>query len=449
MASTVDDRMVTADQHSSSADFASQDPLHLFKSMFVVSTLIFSQPDTADSVLESLSNWVSSACPSSAGLSGYVVFTGGRFFHLIEGDSQKVDEYFTHLCSDHRVCTVHLIRLHRDSHREFPDGTLHFTNLDKSDNSENDNTLSGEFLLKAIRTILLDFADLNSMLDHYTQPAIRTLVKKGLNPVTTPATIRRRVILFTDIISFSTLSEKMDVHEIVHLVNTYFTLVTRIVNAFGGHVTKYIGDCVMSYFEDGDEGAKKAVKAGFEILQATAVLRKKFVQTSSVLQVLYGGVGIAEGFVIESNIGCDSCEKESNRWLDYTIMGDTVNQASRIEGMTRFLPRLLLFSGNVRKHITSENVNLKPSQPIISMGSFQLKGRAEQVELFSIEDECTDRAGIDPISRIQEFLIKSDSSSQSTCPPATSQDTDHGQYDQVQDAQQEREFEHAIMYRED
>jgi class 3 adenylate cyclase len=133
-----------------------------------------------------------------------------------------------------------------------------------------------------------------------------------------------------------------------------------------------MGDCVMAYF-DGDR-ANEAVKASLEILSELEILRSQ-APTHSPLCVLYTGVGISKGIVLEGNIG-------SQTKKEYTVIGDAVNVASRLEAITRKLNRFLVFSADVRLGLSDR---WKP----IRLGDFHTKGRDEIVEVYSIDDFLT------------------------------------------------------------
>jgi len=130
-------------------------------------------------------------------------------------------------------------------------------------------------------------------------------------------------ILFSDIKGFTALSENLDPQAIVGLLNVYMTAMTEIIEEEGGIVDKFIGDGIMAVFAGGNPTghAGGAVKAGLRMQQRLAEIRDK----SPNLKNLMMRVGVNTGDVVAGNIG-------SQTRMDYTVIGDNVNVASRLEG---------------------------------------------------------------------------------------------------------------------
>lgn len=140
---------------------------------------------------------------------------------------------------------------------------------------------------------------------------------------------RELTIMFTDIRAFSTLAEKMRPWEIAELLNRHFNLLAGCIEAEGGTVDKYIGDSIMAFWGAPDEMADHAARA----LRAAAAIQHAVLDDIR-RQRLIGGVevavrvGIHTGPVVVGNIGSESR-------LNYTVVGDTVNIASRIEALAK------------------------------------------------------------------------------------------------------------------
>jgi class 3 adenylate cyclase len=140
---------------------------------------------------------------------------------------------------------------------------------------------------------------------------------------------RELTIMFTDIRAFSTLAEKMRPWEIAELLNRHFDLLAGCIEAEGGTVDKYIGDCIMAFWGAPEEMADHAARA----LRAAAAIQRAVIDDIR-RQRLQGGVevavrvGIHTGPVVVGNIGSASR-------LNYTVVGDTVNIASRMESLAK------------------------------------------------------------------------------------------------------------------
>jgi class 3 adenylate cyclase len=194
-------------------------------------------------------------------------------------------------------------------------------------------------------------------------------LNKGINPLKTPTHLANKIIFFSDIFAFSSLSERLPISDVVELVNHYLSLVTAIITAHQGEVYKFIGDSVMAAFEA--DQADNALHAAMEILAALDASRQQ--NHNKALGMLYAGIGLSYGSVIEGNIG-------SPLKMDYTLLGDAVNTAARLESLTRQLPYALLFSREVQQRCQTS------TWKIIDLGMHSIKGRSEAVALYSIDD---------------------------------------------------------------
>jgi adenylate cyclase len=155
-------------------------------------------------------------------------------------------------------------------------------------------------------------------------------------------------ILFTDIRSFTTISEKMDPQQLVGLLNEYFTAMVGIVMSEGGVVDKYIGDAIMAVFGapvPKEDDAVNAVRAAVKMRRALEELNGRLAARG--MARLRTGIGIHTGQVIAGNIG-------SERRMEYTVIGDAVNLASRLESCTKDLGVDVLISEDtyyLTKHV--------------------------------------------------------------------------------------------------
>jgi adenylate cyclase len=178
-------------------------------------------------------------------------------------------------------------------------------------------------------------------------------------------------ILFTDIRSFTTLSEKMNAQELVGLLNEYFTEMVGIVMDGDGVVDKYIGDAIMAVFGapvPKPDDAKNAVIAAVRMRQGLRVLNKRLVARG--MQELRTGIGIHTGEVVAGNIG-------SERRMEYTVIGDAVNLASRLESSTKDLGVHVLISEDTWK-LVKDVVVTRPVKEIT------VKGRKQPVMTYEV-----------------------------------------------------------------
>lgn len=180
-------------------------------------------------------------------------------------------------------------------------------------------------------------------------------------------------ILFSDIRGYTSLSEDLSPHEVVSLLNEHFGAMSEEVQQFGGLIDKFIGDAIMVVF--GDPGSPREDDAARAVQAAVAMVRRReemnWKRQSAGLPPVKIGVGIHVGPVIMGHIG-------SERRLSYTVIGDAVNIASRLESATKDHHQTIL---------VSEEVARSPGQsiPVKEIGQLPLKGRAVPVRVFAVE----------------------------------------------------------------
>ncbi len=210
---------------------------------------------------------------------------------------------------------------------------------------------------------------------------VRDLLGKVVSPEIAGKLIREGVelggeerdvtILFCDIQGFTKLSESQPPTWVLNALNTFFSGVSDIIESHGGVVDKYIGDAVMALFgvpADDEQHAANAVACGIEMCQAAE-------QLISMLRNKQGeycrfGVGIHTGTVVAGNVG-------SATRLNYTVIGDTVNVASRVEGQTRVFDTPLLITEATAQRCN--NISFR------ELDNVQLKGRKQAITLFTVD----------------------------------------------------------------
>ncbi len=182
----------------------------------------------------------------------------------------------------------------------------------------------------------------------------------------------RRVatVIFADIRGFTRISEDMAPERVVEFVNQFLEEMTTAIMRHQGMIDKYLGDAVMGVFGvplHAEQHARRALDAAMEmrdrLLQLHAALAAQGLPQLSI------GIGLHTGELFIGAIG-------SSRRLDYTVMGDTVNVASRIEGLTRSYPVEILLSEATRNAVDG-------AVPLYEIAMVQVKGRNTQLQLWS------------------------------------------------------------------
>lgn len=185
-------------------------------------------------------------------------------------------------------------------------------------------------------------------------------------------------VLFMDIEKFTSLSETLHATQVVSLLNSLFSDLHKPIVKNSGVVNKYIGDSMMVLFgvpEKTSDHRQKAVLASLQMLSAL----KQWNETSDHPNQLpiRIGIGIHTGNVVAGNIG-------ARDRMEYTVIGDVVNVAARIESHTRKLQSALLISEEVYKGLSEE---LLESVAFKKTENIQVKGRSQTLTLYSLDEE--------------------------------------------------------------
>jgi class 3 adenylate cyclase/HAMP domain-containing protein len=184
---------------------------------------------------------------------------------------------------------------------------------------------------------------------------------------------RNVTVMFTDIARFTSLSEAMPAGDVAALLNHHFALVTYCIEAEGGTVDKFIGDCVMAFWgapEKQKDHAARACRAALAI--AAAAKQENMDARAAGKPVLGVRIGLHSGTVIVGNIGAPGR-------INYTIIGDTVNTANRLEQMGKTL------APEAEAVIVLSGATLKAAGPGFdakSVGAVSVRGRQGQVDVY-------------------------------------------------------------------
>ena len=174
---------------------------------------------------------------------------------------------------------------------------------------------------------------------------------------------REMTILFSDIRSYTSLSEKMTPQQNIDFLNSYLMSVGPVIRKNGGFIDKYIGDAIMALFPGSPDDALAAARGIFIQLEQFNAIRAA--RGEGPIAV---GVGIHTGTLMLGTIG------EENR-LDTTVISDAVNTASRLESLTKELGANVLISRETREKLSKD-------VPLREIGSVKVKGRSGAVDVY-------------------------------------------------------------------
>jgi adenylate cyclase len=232
----------------------------------------------------------------------------------------------------------------------------------------------GYFITSSSRK-MMEEANTKKMMERYLPPQlIGELYKKNVN-IEPGGESRKVTILFSDIRSFTSISESMSANEVVSLLNGYLSAMTDIIFQHKGTIDKFIGDAIMTVFGapiESEDDAVRAVKTAISMKNKLQEYNSLHTNLSDPLEI---GIGIHSGEVIAGNIG-------STKRLDYTVIGDNVNLASRIENLTKFYRCPILISQNTFKEI--ENEIAKSTIITREVDTVVVKGKTNGIKIYEI-----------------------------------------------------------------
>ncbi len=188
---------------------------------------------------------------------------------------------------------------------------------------------------------------------------------------------RRLSILFSDIRSFTSISEAMQPEDLVNSLNQYFSVMVDIIMNRGGIIDKYIGDAIMAFFgapvRHDDDGIQ-SVYAGIEMAEGLERFNEQ--QRANGKPEFQIGVGLNYGEVTVGNIGTD-------KKMDYTVIGDMVNLASRMEGLTKMYGQPVLLAESLFEFVDGV-------LPWRLVDAVAVKGKKQGVRIYTVAKDLTE-----------------------------------------------------------
>lgn len=209
----------------------------------------------------------------------------------------------------------------------------------------------------------------NNILKMYVDEAVLNFMggKEFENTLLLNETVELTVV-FIDICSFTSLTEKEPADKVVKLLNNYFDIIVKEILAQGGYIDKFIGDAVMAVFR-GNYHLDRAVDSSLAVRKSIEQLPREFVTEAFLPKV---SVGINTGEVISGNIGSAALKR-----LDYTVIGDVVNTAQRLQSIAK--PGQILIKENCYKKI-KESFNCN------RLGEEILKNKSGKTVIYEVID---------------------------------------------------------------
>lgn len=199
---------------------------------------------------------------------------------------------------------------------------------------------------------------------------------------------REMTLLFCDVRGFTTISEQFSAEGLTHLINTLLSPLTEVILNNRGTVDKYMGDCIMAFWNaplDDPEHARNACLAALQMIQEMAPLNERLkleAQEEGRLHLeLKVGLGLNTGECVVGNMG-------SNQRFDYSVLGDAVNMASRLEGQSK--------TYGVPIVIGEETWRKIPEFATLELDNIKVKGKSQAVRIFAL-------LGDEKLARTEQF----------------------------------------------
>lgn len=180
-------------------------------------------------------------------------------------------------------------------------------------------------------------------------------------------------VFFSDIRGFTTMSEALSPEDLVHLLNEYLTVMTNLVIAFRGTIDKYMGDAIMAFWGapvKNDDHAYLACLTAVKQLEELKVLQDRW--AASGWPVIDIGIGLNSGDAVVGNMG-------SSHRMDYTVMGDTINLGSRLEGTNKQYGTRIIIS-------QSTYAQVKDRVYTRELDDIKVKGKNEPIRIYELID---------------------------------------------------------------
>lgn len=229
------------------------------------------------------------------------------------------------------------------------------------------------------------YARMRETFSQYTSPEVVDVIMSDPSKLALGGEERVVTVMFADIRGYSSLSEVLDPAETISLLNRYFGTVTEIILQHKGLINEFEGDAVMAVWGaplDLPDHADLAVHAATEMLDAVEGLNVEWEEDGTMAKWREAGIerfevriGIHTGPVVAGNVGSVLRRK-------YTVIGDTVNTASRVEHLNKRFGTRLLLTSTTRDALTKAHL----ADAATDRGTHTVKGREQPVWVFSLGD---------------------------------------------------------------
>ncbi len=212
---------------------------------------------------------------------------------------------------------------------------------------------------------------IENVLGKYISKDIKNKILKNKSDIGLGGKHSEITVMFADIRGFTSLSESRKADEVSLLLNEYFSELEPVINKYHGVINKFIGDAVLVVFGDPDQDknhARNAVKCAYELRKKVKIIKQKWIDEGKPKIDI--GIGINTGEAFIGNVGT------KNRF-EYTVIGDTVNIASRIEDYNKIYKTHILISENTYRKISQ-------IADVIKIREVYIKGKSNKINIYEV-----------------------------------------------------------------
>ncbi len=210
----------------------------------------------------------------------------------------------------------------------------------------------------------------------YLSPALVEKLAKDPSHLKLGGEMRDMTLLFCDVRGFTTISELFDAQGLTRLINRFLTPMTNVILDRFGTIDKYMGDCIMAFWNaplDDEDHARHACESALAMMETLGPLNDSLEQEAKAENRRHVpikiGIGLNSGGVCVGNMGSD-------QRFDYSVLGDTVNLASRLEGQSKPYGVHIVIGDETRKRA--------PDYAALELDLIKVKGKTEAVRIWTL-----------------------------------------------------------------
>lgn len=240
-------------------------------------------------------------------------------------------------------------------------------------------TLIFVYIVESLRQFMMSEREkqqVRNAFSRYMSPALIERLAENPGALKLGGEMRNMTILFSDIRGFTTLSERYSAEELTRIINRFLTPMTDTILKHNGTIDKYMGDAIMAFWNapiDNEKHARDACLAALEmktrLKEINALMLKESQESGTPYDELAVGIGINSGICCVGNMG-------SEQRFDYSVLGDNVNLASRLEGQSK--------TYGVTTMLGENTVALLHDLAIMELDLIQVKGKTASVRIYTL-----------------------------------------------------------------